>query len=50
VFRIKAPLLEEDEVVCLLGNGTDLHDWNQQDPLLLVPEGAWWTAYLQLSG
>ena len=48
VFRIKAPLLEEDEVVCLLGGGAALHDWNQQDPLLLAPEGAWWTAYVQM--
>lgn len=48
MFRIKAPLLQENEVVCLLGNGAALHDWNQQDPLLLAPESAWWMTWLQI--
>jgi 4-alpha-glucanotransferase len=48
LFRVKAPLLGEEEVVCLLGNGTALHDWNEEDPLLLAPEGAWWSVPLDL--
>ncbi len=50
LFRVKAPLLQADEVVCLLGSGTALHHWNEQDPLLLAMEGSWWTGYLTLSG
>ena len=48
VFRVKAPLLHEYEVVCLLGSGPALGDWNEQEPLLLAPEGAWWTVYLDI--
>lgn len=48
VFRVKAPLLAAEEVVCLLGNGTVLHDWDGSDPLLLSPEGNWWTLRLSL--
>jgi len=43
IFRVKAPLLAADEVVCLLGNGTALQDWNESEPLLLSLEGDWWT-------
>jgi 4-alpha-glucanotransferase len=48
LFRVKAPLLLEGEVVCLLGSGSALLDWNQQEPILLAPEGNWWTAYLSI--
>ena len=48
IFRVKAPLLTADEVVCLLGNGIVLHDWDQTDPLLLSPEGNWWTLRLTI--
>ena len=49
VFRVKAPLLKQGETVCLLGSGTALHEWNQEDPVQLVPEGNWWTAYLSIA-
>jgi len=48
VFRVKAPLLTSNEVVCLLGNGIALHDWELADPLLLSPEGNWWTLHLTI--
>jgi len=47
-FLVKAPLLNADEVVCLLGNGTTLHDWDESDPLPLSPDGAWWTLSLSV--
>jgi len=47
-FLVKAPLLASDEVVCLLGNGTTLHDWDESDPLLLSPEGSWWRLRLSV--
>jgi 4-alpha-glucanotransferase len=49
IFRVKAPLLEESEVICLLGNSTGLNDWNEEDPLLLAPLGDWWTIALPLA-
>src|SRR5690348_11241565 len=47
-FLVKAPLLNADEVVCLLGNGTTLHDWDESDPLLLSPDEGWWTLSLSV--
>ena len=48
LFRVKAPLLGDEEVLCLLGSGIALHDWNQEDPLLLAPEGSWWSVALDI--
>jgi 4-alpha-glucanotransferase len=48
IFRVKAPLLHEDELVCVLGNSLALHDWQQDDPLLLSPEADWWTISLSI--
>ncbi|HEX3934805.1 MAG TPA: 4-alpha-glucanotransferase, partial [Puia sp.] len=48
VFRVKAPLLQEDELVCLLGNALALRDWQENDPLLLTPEDNWWTISLSI--
>ncbi|HEY4110119.1 4-alpha-glucanotransferase [Puia sp.] len=49
IFRVKAPLLQENEGVCLLGNATGLNDWKEEEPLLLTPTGDWWTIALPLS-
>ena len=48
LFKVKAPLLQKDEVVGLLGNGTALQDWNEEEPLLLEPEDNWWVARLDI--
>ncbi len=48
IFRVKAPLLNEDEVVCLLGNAIALRDWVETEPLLLSMEGNWWTIQLSV--
>lgn len=50
IFKIKAPLLRKNEVICLLGNRESLHNWNEADPILLSREGNWWTARLDLRG
>jgi 4-alpha-glucanotransferase len=41
-FRIKAPLLKEDEVVCICGNGKVFNNWATDKPLLLVKNENWW--------
>ncbi|RYF98271.1 MAG: 4-alpha-glucanotransferase, partial [Chitinophagaceae bacterium] len=48
IFRVKAPLLEKNEVVCILGSDGSMADWNTSSPVLLFPEGNWWSVKLNL--
>ena len=48
IFKIKAPLLEKDEVICLLGDRDLLNNWDTSNPILLKQEGDWWTVGLNL--
>ena len=49
VFKIKAPLLQKSEVLCLLGSGKRLNEWSEDKPVLLAKEGDWWTVQLDFS-
>ena len=49
IFKVKAPLLQKDEVVCILGNHQNLHDWETNKPLLLQKENDWWTISIELN-
>ncbi len=49
VFRVKAPLLKADEVICLLGHGKALRNWDTMAPILLKNTGAWWETHFDLS-
>lgn len=49
IFKIKAPLLQKNEIICLLGSGNRLGNWDEQNPVLLGKEGHWWQARLDLS-
>src|SRR5687768_600342 len=49
IFRVKAPLLQANESVCLLGSGAELGDWDTTEPVLLGKEADWWTCRLDLS-
>ena len=49
LFKVKAPLLKKNEVVCLTGNCERMNDWSERRPVLLVKEGDWWKASLVLS-
>lgn len=48
IFRVKAPLLKKNEVVCLAGAGTTLGEWSTEKPILLQAEGNWWTIAIEL--
>ncbi len=48
IFRVKAPLLKRNEVVCISGSGESFDDWAVEKPILLGKEGVWWTAKLNL--
>ncbi len=56
IFKVKAPLLNKNEVVCLLGSADRLNNWSEEKPVLLgkdhpLPPGqaSWWTVKLDLS-
>lgn len=48
VFRVKAPLLKKDEVVCLLGDRDHFHNWDRENPLKLNKDGHWWSLHLDM--
>lgn len=49
LFKVKAPQLRHNEVVCLLGNTPELGAWNLEAPLLLTKKGDWWILETNLS-
>lgn len=48
LFKVKAPLLQKNEVVCVLGNSEALGNWAEEKPLQLCKEGDWWIGYADL--
>lgn len=48
IFKVKAPLLKKNEVVCLCGSGASLGDWNQEKAILLGKEGSWHIAKVNI--
>ncbi|MBX3252811.1 MAG: 4-alpha-glucanotransferase [Chitinophagaceae bacterium] len=48
VFKVKAPLLAKNEVICLLGSVPQLGEWNIDQPLWMSKEGCWWTLKVNL--
>lgn len=50
IFKVKAPLLQQHEVLCMLGRNPSLGGWSTEKPLLLQKEeNAWWTLEIDLS-
>lgn len=47
-FKIKTPLLSDNEVVGLLGSSETLGNWNTDTPILLSKKGNWWTVHLEI--
>ena len=48
-FKVKAPLLKQDEVVCLLGNNNDLANWDTVAPILLTRSDDWWNVKINIT-
>lgn len=48
-FKVKAPLLAEDEIVCLSGSVDELANWNTEKPVLMEKHDDWWIAKVDLS-
>lgn len=49
VFKVKAPLLLENECVCLLGDSRSFGKWQTEQPILLDKKGNWWQTSVDLS-
>ena len=49
LFKVKAPFLKKDEVICLTGSPGVLGNWNTENVKLLQKENEWWTTKLNLA-
>ena len=47
-FRVKAPLLQKDETVCISGGSEALGNWSTENIQLLQPVGNWFEVSLQI--
>ena len=50
IFKIKAPLLNKNEAICLSGSTEALGNWSTENPILLLQEDDWWTLSIDLTG
>lgn len=48
-FKVKAPLLKNNEVLCIGGSGLQLDEWQTLNPCLMLKEGNWWVGRLNLA-
>lgn len=48
IFRVKAPLLGENEAVCMSGSPEKLGQWDNSKVLVLQRKNDWWTAAVSL--
>lgn len=49
-FRVKAPILNEDEIICISGSAKCLNKWDNTQVLPLAKKQNWWTIRLHLAG
>ncbi len=48
-FRVKAPTVIEEEVVCIGGTGIQLGDWKTDNLPQLSKQGSWWTIRMDIT-
>jgi len=49
IFKIKAPLVNPNEAICISGNNDSLGNWDTEKSCLLIKEGDWWVTKQELS-
>ncbi|HNU88379.1 MAG TPA: 4-alpha-glucanotransferase, partial [Ferruginibacter sp.] len=49
-FRIKAPLLNENEIICISGSAKAFNDWDKANVIPLSKKDNWWTLRVNLAG
>jgi 4-alpha-glucanotransferase len=47
-FRVKAPLLQPGETICLCGSTNGLKNWDTQNPVVLLPKNNWFVGQVCL--
>ncbi|MEO6136764.1 MAG: 4-alpha-glucanotransferase, partial [Ginsengibacter sp.] len=47
-FRVKAPLLQPGETICLCGSTQNLRSWDIEDPIILTPVNNWFSTKVHL--
>src|SRR5882672_4619643 len=48
IFKVKAPLLKKDEIICLSGSGAVLGEWDTQSIIPMTLQGNWWVCKINL--
>lgn len=48
-FRVKAPLLQSGEVICMCGSTESLKNWSNTDPIVFIPKNDWFIARVCLN-
>lgn len=49
LFKVKAPLLTSNEVVCIAGSAAELNSWTFAKPILLHKNQDWWVLEINLA-
>jgi 4-alpha-glucanotransferase len=49
VLKVKAPLLQKNEMLCVAGAGKVLNNWSTENPFLMSKEGNWWTIQMDFA-
>ncbi|MEP7079334.1 MAG: 4-alpha-glucanotransferase [Ginsengibacter sp.] len=48
-FRVKAPILQEGETLCLSGSVDSLKNWDETSTIIMTPENNWYVARVRFS-
>jgi 4-alpha-glucanotransferase len=48
IFKVKAPLLKKDEILCLTGSAAGLREWDIESALAMSLENNWWVRKVDL--
>lgn len=48
-FKVKAPLLQPNETLCLLGGDNNLHNWDTENPIIMERRGMEYSVAVDLS-
>ena len=46
-FRVKAPLLQPGEIICMCGSTENLKNWSTTDPVLFTPKNNWFVGRIR---
>lgn len=49
-FRVKAPVLGENEIICISGSAAALNNWDKGNTIPMTRKGNWWSVRVNLSG